>query len=254
MAIKLASWNVNGIRAAVRNGLDTFVKNSDFDVLLLQEIKADESQIPEELENTGYGKSVFPAVRKGYSGVMALFKKEPVSVRNGMGEEGADSEGRTQILEYPEFFLLNTYFPNSQHGLTRLDYKIEFDEYFQEFCQNLRNEKPLVICGDFNVAHKEIDIARPKDNMNNAGFTDQERSWMTNFLEKGYLDTFRLFNEDGGHYTWWTYRFKARERNIGWRIDYFIVSEELRDKVSGAGIMSDVVGSDHAPIFIELDL
>lgn len=254
MAHKFASWNVNGIRAASNNGLVEFLEKYDFDAVLLQEIKADKKQIPEALHHYGYFVEVFSSKKKGYSGTMSMFKEKSVSVRNGMGERDFDAEGRVQVLDYRDFYLLNTYFPNSQRGLTRLDYKIEFDKKFLRFCENLRKEKPLVICGDFNVAHEDIDIARPNDNRKNAGFTQEERDWMTKFISMGYVDTFRMFRSEGEHYTWWTYRFNARERNIGWRIDYFIVSEELKNKVKNAGIMSEVTGSDHAPVFLELDI
>lgn len=254
MKLKLVSWNVNGIRSAARGGLLEFIDSDNFNMLMLQEIKADRYQIPEELHHKGYGIRVFPAERKGYSGVMTMFRESPVGVRNGMGSSQYDSEGRVQVLEYEKFFLLNTYFPNSQRGLSRLGYKLEFNSYFLEYCQGLRKEKPVIVCGDFNVAHEDIDIARPKDNTKNAGFTKEERQWMTEFLDSGYVDTFRMFNSDGGNYTWWTYRFNARERNVGWRIDYFVVSSELKEKVKDAGILTDVKGSDHAPVYVELEL
>lgn len=254
MTMRLVSWNVNGIRAASRNGLIGFVEKNDFDVIMLQEIKAEGDQIPEELLQKNYSMKAFPAERKGYSGVLSMFRKEPVSIRNGMGSKKYDSEGRVQVLEYESAFMINAYFPNSQRGLTRLEDKLEFNRLFLDFCEGLRKEKPVIVCGDFNVAHEEIDIARPKDNRRNAGFTDEERSWMTDFLSDGYKDTFRMFNSEGGKYSWWTYRFNARERNVGWRIDYFIVSDELESKVVSAGILDEVMGSDHAPVFLEIDL
>lgn len=254
MTIKLASWNVNGIRAASRKGLVKFVEENDFDIIMLQEIKAEGAQIPEELHHRGYYVSTFPARRKGYSGVMSMYKTKPLSIKNGIGASKFDDEGRVQVLEYETVYILNTYFPNSQRGLTRLGEKLEFNSLFLEFCERLRKDKPLIICGDFNVAHLEIDIARPKDNRKNAGFTDEERNWMTEFLSKGYRDTFRIFNSEGGNYSWWTYRFNARERNVGWRIDYFLVSEEISGKLKGAGILPDVKGSDHAPVYIEVDI
>ncbi len=254
MAYRFASWNVNGIRAASRNGLVDFVENNDFDAILLQEVKAERKQIPEEFHHYGYYVEVFPSEKKGYSGTMSMFRDKSVKIRNGMGNSDFDSEGRVQVLEYGGFYLINTYFPNSQRGLTRLDYKIDFNEKFLRFSESLRREKPVIICGDFNVAHEEIDIARPNDNRKNAGFTQEERQWMTKLISTGYVDTFRMFNTEGEQYTWWTYRFNARERNIGWRIDYFIVSEELKKNVKNAGIMSGVPGSDHAPVFLELDI
>lgn len=254
MTFKFVSWNINGIRAAARNGLVDFAANSDYDALFLQEVKAERKQVPEELHHMGYYLEVFSSEKKGYSGTMAMFREKSVSVKNGMGELDYDAEARVQVIDYGKFYLLNTYFPNSQRGLSRLGFKLDFNEKFLEFCQDLRKEKPLVICGDFNVAHQDIDIARPNDNRKNAGFTQEERDWMTKFLSKGYIDSFRMFNDKGENYTWWSYRFNARERNIGWRIDYFIVSDELKDNVKNAGIMAKTAGSDHAPIFIEIDI
>ncbi|AKA48456.1 exodeoxyribonuclease III [uncultured archaeon] len=253
MSVRFASWNVNGIRAASKNGLVEFIEKYEFDAIMLQEIKADKKQVPEELHHYGYYVEVFPSRKKGYSGTMCMFKDKAVSVKNGIGDRDFDSEGRVQVLEYDGYFLVNSYFPNSQRGLTRLGYKLQFNDLFLEFCDDLRKEKPVIICGDFNVAHEDRDIARPNDNRKNAGFTEEERTWMTKFLDSGYLDTFRMFSDEGGQYTWWTYRFNARERNIGWRIDYFIVSEELKNKVKGAGILQEVSGSDHAPVFMELE-
>lgn len=253
MKFKFISWNVNGIRAASRNGLIEFVQDNNFDGLFLQEVKAERKQIPEEFHHFGYNFEVFSSRKKGYSGTMSMFREKSVSVKNGIGMESFDAEARVQVLDYGKFYLLNTYFPNSQRELTRLDFKIDFDEKLLQFCQKLRDEKPVVICGDFNVAHEDIDIARPNDNRKNAGFTQEERDWMTKFLDSGYIDSFRLLNKEGDNYTWWSYRFNARARNIGWRIDYFIVSEELEKNVKNAGIMTEAVGSDHAPIFIELE-
>lgn len=254
MVLRLASWNVNGIRAAAEKGLSDFVSRKEFDLIMLQEIKADGKQIPEVLHHMEYGLKAFPAQKKGYGGLLTMYREKPLDIRNGMGVGQHDSEARVQVIELDDIFVLNTYFPNSQRGLTRLDYKLEFNSDFMKFCQDLRKRKPLVICGDFNVAHEDIDIARPNDNRKNAGFTQQERDWMTSFLDAGYLDTFRMFNSEGGNYSWWTYRFGARERNIGWRIDYFIVSRELEAKVSDAGIMGAITGSDHAPVTLVLDL
>lgn len=253
MVLRFVSWNVNGIRAATRNGLADFIGKNDFDALFLQEVKAEGTQIPEEIHHLGYHLDVYSAERRGYSGTMSMFRDKSLSVTNGMGDRTFDAEARVQVLDYEQFYLLNTYFPNSQRGLARLDFKIDFDEKFLAFCEKLRKEKPIVVCGDFNVAHEDIDIARPDDNRKNAGFTQEERDWMTRFLSEGYLDTFRMFNGDGENYTWWSYRFNARERNIGWRIDYFVVSEELRNNVKNAGIIPEAVGSDHAPVFLELE-
>ena len=172
----------------------------------------------------------------------------------GIGDERFDSEGRVITAEYERFYLVNAYFPNSQHGLTRLDFKIEFDRKIHAYLNELRRSKPVVLCGDFNVAHKEIDLANPKQNEKNAGFTPEERAWMDEFLNDGYVDTFRMFTKEGGHYTWWTYRFNARARNIGWRVDYFVVSKDLVPHVKKSWIMSDVYGSDHAPIAMILEI
>ena len=252
MEYSLISWNVNGLRSALKNGLVSKLKLFDADVICFQEIKVDPSSIPEEIKDLDYRIYVNSAEKKGYSGTLSLLKKEPMSISTGMNSSKFDSEGRVQVFEFNEFWLVNSYFPNSQRGLTRLDYKMEFNQEFLKFVQELRKTKPVVICGDFNVAHEEIDIARPKDNRHNAGFTDEERNWMTEFLTNGYVDTFRLFNKEGGNYTWWSYMFKAREKNIGWRIDYFIVSKELATNVNESKILSDIGGSDHAPIELKL--
>ena len=246
--MKILSWNVNGIRAAVKNGVLNFIKSEDPEIILFQEIKSGKNDLPEELHHMGYKIFVNPAEKKGYSGTMALSKVDPVDYSTGIGIKDYDSEGRVQLLKYNDFYIINTYFPNSQHGLTRLDYKLDFDEKFLEFCEKLRLEKPLIITGDFNVAHEEIDIARPKDNENNAGFTIQERNWMTEFLNHGYIDTYRYFHKEPGHYSWWSYRFNARAKNIGWRIDYFIVTQDFIKNVKDSIILENVTGSDHAPL------
>jgi exodeoxyribonuclease-3 len=248
--VRLLSWNVNGIRSALRNGLANLVDSGDFDALLFQEIRAD--VMPPELAGSGYVKTIYPSKRKGYSGLMALTKESPKRAIYGIGMEKFDSEARALALDMGRFYLVNAYFPNARHGLTRLDFKLEFDKRFARFLEGLREDKPVIACGDFNVAHADIDIARPRDNIGNAGFTMQERKWMTCFVGLGYTDTFRMFVKDRGHYTWWAYRANARERNIGWRIDYFFVSDELRQAVKGASILSSFKGSDHAPITLEL--
>lgn len=252
-SVKLISWNVNGIRAAIRNGLLDFVSSEKADVYAFQEIKADEFQVPPDLAQNGYVAYVNPARRKGYSGTLVLTRVKPASTITGFGEGDEEDEGRIIGLEFPDFWFFNVYFPNSQRGLARLDYKIKFDNRLKDFLNEIRSKKPVVICGDFNVAHEDIDIARPNDNRNNAGFTKEEREWMSDFLGQGYVDTFRLFNKESGNYTWWTYRFNARSRNIGWRIDYFVVSEELVEKVRASEILSEVQGSDHAPIRLTLE-
>lgn len=253
MKLKLVSWNVNGIRAAVRNGLLDFIEKEGADIYAFQEIKADEFQLPLELAKDGYKMFINPAERKGYSGTMVLSRIGAVSSFTGFPSDNED-EGRILGLEFEKFWLLNIYFPNSQRGLTRLDYKLEFNNRILPFLRKLRKSKSLVICGDFNVAHEDIDIARPEDNRKNAGFTREEREWMSEFLNDGYVDTFRMFNREPDNYTWWTYRFNARSRNIGWRIDYFVVSEDMKERVVSSEILSDVMGSDHAPIRIVIDL
>ncbi len=255
MPILLVSWNVNGIRACLRNGFLEFLEKYKPDILALQEIKAKEDDIPMEVRYyEGYYKYFNPAKKKGYAGTALFTKIKPIKVEFGIGDEKFDSEGRVITAEYDKFYLVNAYFPNAQHGLARLDFKIEFDEKIHRYLNELRSKKPVVLCGDFNVAHKEIDLANPKQNEKNAGFTPEERAWMDKFLGDGYVDTFRMFTKEGGHYTWWTYRFNARARNIGWRVDYFVVSEDLKDKVKKSWIMSDVYGSDHAPIAMLLEV
>ncbi len=255
MELLLMSWNVNGIRAAVRNGFLKFLEKYNPDILALQEIKAREDDIPLGVRYyEGYRKFFNPARRKGYAGTALFTKIEPESVSFGIGDERFDSEGRVITAKYERFYLVNAYFPNSQHGLTRLDFKIEFDRKIHAYLNELRRSKPVVLCGDFNVAHKEIDLANPKQNEKNAGFTPEERAWMDEFLNDGYVDTFRMFTKEGGHYTWWTYRFNARARNIGWRVDYFVVSKDLVPHVKKSWIMSDVYGSDHAPIAMILEI
>ncbi len=251
----LISWNVNGIRACLRKGFLDFLREYNPDVLAIQELKADMKSIPPEVKNfPGYYKYFYPAKRKGYAGTALFTRIKPVSVKYGIGNEEYDSEGRVITADFEKFYFVNIYFPNAQHGLTRLDYKLRFDDDIHRYLNNLREEKPVVVCGDFNVAHKEIDLANPKQNVKNAGFTPEERAWMDRFIEDGWIDTFRMFTKEGGHYTWWSYRFNARARNIGWRVDYFIVSPELRDRVKRSWILKDVMGSDHAPIALEIDI
>ena len=211
-------------------------------------------KLPLDLTSAGYRLFLNEAEKKGYSGTMTMTREEPIRVIKGIGSEVFDREGRVLTLEFQNFFAVNTYFPNSRRGLERLDYKIEFDAQFQRWAKELERKKPLIICGDFNVAHREIDIARPAENRNNAGFTVEERTWMDNFLNEGFIDSFRLLHEKEVKYSWWSYRFNARKKNIGWRIDYFIVTTDIVNKVLGSDIMSDVDGSDHAPIVLNLKL
>ena len=251
----MVSWNVNGIRASFRKGFLDFLNEHAPDILALQEIKASVNDIPLELRYyAGYNIYWNPAKKKGYSGTALFTKIKPVDVRFGIGIKEYDDEGRVLTAEYESFYFVNIYFPNAQHSLTRLDFKLGFDEAIHGYLNNLRKEKPVIVCGDFNVAHKELDLANPKQNVNNAGFTQQERAWMDRFIGDGWIDTFRMFVKDGGHYTWWSYRFNARPRNIGWRIDYFMVSPELKDRVKKSWILSEVMGSDHAPVALDIDI
>lgn len=246
--MKIISWNVNGVRAAVKKGLVGFIEKESPDLLALQEIKSSESIQHIELQKLGYTQYINPAVKKGYSGTMVLAKEKPLSVLNGIGINGFDHEGRVQTLEFKSFYFINTYFPNSQRDLKRLDYKLGFDAAFMSYADKLKKQKPLVICGDMNVAHADIDIARPKENSNNAGFTEAERDWMTLFLSHGFIDAYRYFHKDDVKYSWWSYRFSARKKNIGWRIDYFLVTNDIISRISDSDIMDSVEGSDHAPI------
>lgn len=247
--MKLISWNVNGINSAIGKGLLDFVKKEKADVYCFQETKRSRDTIkPKMLNLDEYEVFWNPAKRKGYSGVMCLTKVKPISVGKGIGLEGFDDEGRVLTLEFEKFFLVNVYFPNAKRELVRLKGKLEFNDALLKHAEKLRRKKPVVICGDFNVAHKEIDLKNPKTNSKTAGFSPQERAWFTKLLEAGYIDTFRMFNKSPEQYTWWTYRFKARERNIGWRIDYFVVSNELKNKVVSSDILADVMGSDHCPV------
>ncbi len=255
MIWKILSWNVNGYRAVLRKGFLDFMRRERPHVMCIQEIKqhVPPMTLGEGLED--YEIFWFAAKRKGYAGTATFSLIKPIDVMYGIGEEIADSEGRVITMEFKDFYLINVYFPNAQRGLTRLDYKLKFNEIFLNYLEDLRKNKSLIICGDFNVAHKEIDLARPKDNVKNAGFTPEERKFMDKLLSMGYIDTFRYFHPDEpGHYTWWTYRFNARARNIGWRVDYIIITEDLLPKLKDAFIMKDVMGSDHAPIGILIDL
>ena len=248
--MKLLSWNVNGFRASVSKGFYDFLEKKNPDILGIQEVKMHE--VPEFPIGFGYHVAWNPADKKGYAGTAVFSKEKPLRIRKGLGKKKFDSEGRVQTLEFEKFFFVNAYFPNSQRGLSRLDFKMEFNELFAKHVAGL--DKPVVMCGDFNVAHEEIDIARPKDNMKNAGFTPEERGWMTGFLGRGWADSFREKHPRKVQYSWWTYRFNARKKDIGWRIDYFIVPEKIMGNVGKAYILGDVMGSDHAPVGIEVEL
>lgn len=249
--MKLISWNVNGLRAALKKGFSDFFQEADADIFCLQETKMQEGQA--ELDLPGYEQYFNYAEKKGYSGTAILTKKKPVSVSYGLGIDEHDHEGRVITLEFEDFYFITVYTPNSQDGLKRLDYRMQWEDDFLAYVKALDEKKPVIWCGDLNVAHKEIDLKNPKTNRKNAGFTDEERDKMTTVLSSGFVDTYRYFNPDKeGVYSWWSYRFKAREKNAGWRIDYFIVSERLKDRLKGAEILTEVMGSDHCPV--ELDL
>ena len=250
---KLISWNVNGLRACVTKGFTDFFNEIDADIFCVQETKLQQGQI--ELPLEGYHQYWNYAEKKGYSGTAMFTKEEPLSVTYGIGIQEHDSEGRVITAGFPEFYMVTCYTPNSQNELRRLDYRMEWEDAFLDYLQSLRKNKPVVLCGDLNVAHREIDLKNPKTNRKNAGFTDEERSKMTALLNSGYTDTFRHFYPDTeGVYSWWSYRFRAREKNAGWRIDYFITSAELDDKLVSAAIHTDVMGSDHCPVELVLDV
>ena len=251
--LKFISWNVNGLRACVTKGFLDFFNEIDADIFCIQESKLQEGQIDLELE--GYYQYWNYAEKKGYSGTAIFTKKEPETVSYGMGIEEHDREGRVITLEYPEFYFVTVYTPNSQNELARLDYRMKWEEDFLAYLKKLEEKKPVVFCGDLNVAHKEIDLKNPKTNRRNAGFTDEEREKFTQLLNAGFIDTFRYFYPDQEQiYSWWSYRFKAREKNAGWRIDYFCVSDILKDKLEDAKIHTQIMGSDHCPIELDISL
>jgi len=254
--IKLVSWNVNGIRAIHSKKLFHPVFQIDPDIVCVQETKAHPEQLEEDLTRIDDYYAYFSsAEKKGYSGVAVYTKNAPLSVQHGFGIERFDKEGRILVVEYPSFTLLNIYFPNGKSGPDRLQYKMDFYDAFLDYAEDLRQlGKNLVICGDVNTAHMEIDLARPKENENVSGFLRIERDWMDKFISKGYLDTFRMFNDQPGCYTWWDYKSMARDRNVGWRIDYFYVNQEFGQNVKNAYIYSEFMGSDHCPIGIDLEL
>jgi len=250
--MKLLSWNINGWRACIQHGLYDFLEEKNPDIMGFQELKYDKKPtLPEELES--YHLFWNPAEKKGYSGTAILCKNKPLKNKNGLGIKKFDKEGRLQTLEFENFFFVNAYFPNSQRELIRLDFKLEFNDAILKHIKKLEQSKPVILCGDFNVAHQEIDIKNPKSNEKNAGFTKEERNWMTSLLNENFIDIFRTLHPQEEKYTWWTYRFNARKRNIGWRIDYFVISQEFKQKVKDAFIMGNVFGSDHAPIGMEVE-
>ena len=251
--IRLVSWNVNGVRAALKKGAMESLRILKPDILCLQELKAKPEQIPADLLTwEGYTSYVFSAERPGYSGV-AVFSRHPaLSSRYGLGIARYDAEGRSILLDFPQFKLFNCYYPNGGQSPERLQFKMDYYEDMLQWATS--EEKPLIICGDVNTAHKEIDLARPKENEKNTGFLPMERAWIDKLLKTGFVDTFRMYHEGGGHYSWWDMKTRARERNVGWRIDYFFVSEALKPYVSDAYILPEIHGSDHCPVVLELDI
>ena len=254
--MKIISWNVNGVRAVLKKDFWTWFENTDADVIMLQETKAHPDQLDQEiLLPKGFESAEWnwSKGKKGYSGTACFFRKKPISVSQGLKDDNYRGEGRVIMAEYPDFYLFNIYFPNGQMNDERLEYKLGFYDAFLDYAQKLRKTKPIVVGGDFNTAHTEIDLKNPKSNKDRSGFLPIEREWIDKFIDHGYVDTFRLFEDGGGFYTWWSYRFKAREKNAGWRIDYFFVSEELKDKVKSMWHETEVFGSDHCPIGVEIE-
>ena len=250
---KLISWNVNGLRACMGKGFADFFETIDADVFCVQETKLQEGQI--DFTPEGYYQYWNYAEKKGYSGTAVFTRDEPISVTKGIGIDEHDHEGRVLTLEFNDFYMVNVYVPNSKRELERLDYRKVWEDDFRAYVNRLRDDKPVIVCGDMNVAHQEIDLKNPKTNHMSAGFTDDEREKMTELLESGFIDTFRFFNPDViERYSWWSYMFKSREKNTGWRIDYFLASEELKDKLVSAEIHDQIMGSDHCPVELVIDL
>ena len=250
--MKFVSWNVNGLRACVQKGFLDFFHEADADILCIQETKMQEGQL--ELELEGYHQFWNSAVKKGYSGTAIFTKKEPLSVAYGIGMEEHDQEGRVITLEFGDFYFITVYTPNSQNELARLDYRMQWEDDFLAYLKKLEESKPVIFCGDLNVAHQEIDIKNPKTNRRNAGFTDEERGKFTDLLASGFIDTFRyVYPDQKDIYSWWSYRFKAREKNAGWRLDYFVTSEALKNRLKDAKILTEVMGSDHCPVVLEIE-
>jgi len=252
----MISWNVNGIRAVFKKGLADFIYKEEADIYCFQETKAKPEQVPPEFKEIGSYRTHFSSpIRKGYSGVAIYTRIKPRKVSYELGILRFDEEGRVIILDFEDYVLLNVYFPNGGASPARLAYKMDFYDHFLRFINNLRDGgKKIIFCGDVNTAHKEIDLARPKANEKNTGFLPQERAWIDKVVKSGYLDTFRLFNKEGGHYSWWDYKTRARERNVGWRLDYFFAAKELKNNLGGSYILSNVVGSDHCPVVLELEI
>ena len=255
--MKLISWNVNGLRAAVNKGFADFFEKENADIFCIQETKMQEDQLDENIRKIfkKYNSYWNSAEKKGYSGTAIFTKNKPMNVTYGIGIEEHDKEGRVITLEFEKFFMVNCYTPNAKRELERLDYRMIWEDEFRKYLLKLNESKPVVMCGDLNVAHEEIDLKNPKTNRRNAGFTDEERGKMTELLNAGFTDTFRyLYPDKPDMYTWWSYMFKAREKNVGWRIDYFIVSKSIENKIKEAYIYSEIMGSDHCPVGIDLDI
>lgn len=251
--MKMVSWNVNGLRACVTKGFVDIFNKLDADIFCLQETKLQEGQIDLPLE--GYYQYWNYAEKKGYSGTAIFTKKEPLAVTNGIGIDEHNTEGRVITLEFQDFFFVTCYTPNSQNELKRLDYRMKWEDDFREYLLGLNKKKPVILCGDLNVAHNEIDLKNPKTNRKNAGFSDKEREKMTKLLNSGFTDSFRyLYPDKEGIYSWWSYRFNARKNNAGWRIDYFITSDSIKDKIIDSKIHTDIMGSDHCPVELDIDL
>lgn len=250
--MRFASWNVNGLRACVTKGFEESVKSLDADFICLQETKMQAGQL--DLQFDGYESFWNYAEKKGYSGTAIYTRRQPLSVGYGMGIDEHDHEGRVITLEYDDFYIVTVYTPNSQDGLRRLDYRMTWEDDFRKYLKELDAKKPVIVCGDMNVAHEEIDIKNPKTNRRNAGFTDEERAKMTTLLADGFTDTFRYKYPEQVTYSWWSYRFHAREKNAGWRIDYFLISDRLCNQLTDATIHTDIMGSDHCPVSIDMDI
>ena len=251
--MKCISWNVNGIRACLQKGFLEYFNEIDADIFCLQETKCQNGQV--ELDLPGYHQYWNYAEKKGYSGTAIFTKQEPLNVTYGMGIAEYDTEGRVIILEFEEFFMVTVYTPNAQSELARIDFRMAWEDVFRGYLKGLETSKPVIVCGDLNVAHQEIDLKNPKTNRGNAGFSDEERGKFGELVEAGFVDTFRYFYPDlEGAYSWWSYRFKAREKNTGWRIDYFLVSESLKEKLVDSQIHKDILGSDHCPVMLEINL
>ena len=248
--MRFISWNVNGIRACVQKGFTDYFQQSDADIFCLQETKLQAGQI--DLQTDGYEQFWNYAEKKGYSGTAVFTRRTPLSVAYGLGIEEHDHEGRVITLEYPDFYFITVYTPNSQDQLKRLEYRMKWEEAFRTYLTELNQKKGVIVCGDMNVAHEEIDLKNPKTNRRNAGFTDEERGKMSELLEAGFTDSYRYLYPEKIEYSWWSYRFRAREKNAGWRIDYFLVSNDLQDRIQEARIHTDIMGSDHCPVELEI--